>query len=167
MQSAVMILRILRDLQSWSPIWKPLRPFALELIVEKSLASVGLPLSPGDALRRVFEAISSGCVLNGSPGLLDPCEKDATDALDNLSNQQKEDLTSHAQRSLRLLAFRQIHQVLRMDPLPVNKFSSKARKRSSMHAASNNSNDNDAEAATDAPDNVNGEPSAAKIAKKL
>ena len=53
-----MILRILRDLQAWSPHWKSLKNFALELIVEKSLASVGLPLSPGDALRRVFEAIS-------------------------------------------------------------------------------------------------------------
>ena len=31
---------------------------SLELIVEKSLASVGLPLSPGDTIRRVFEAIS-------------------------------------------------------------------------------------------------------------
>ena len=58
LQSSVMILRILRDLQAWSPHWKSLKNFALELIVEKSLASVGLPLSPGDALRRVFEAIS-------------------------------------------------------------------------------------------------------------
>ena len=146
LKSAVMILRLLRDLQSWSPIWKPLRSFALELIVEKSLASVGLPLSPGDALRRVFEAISSGCVLKGSPGLLDPCEKNAKDALENLSNQQREDLTSHAQRSLRLIAFRQMHQVLRMDQLPVNKFTSKARKRSQVNSE------------------VNGEPSA-KIAK--
>ena len=124
LQSSVMILRILRDLQSWSDHWKPLDPFALELIVEKSLASAGLPLSPGDALRRAFEAISGGCILHGSPGLLDPCEKEAKDALQNLSKQQREDLTSDAQKSLRLIAFRQIHQVLKMDPLPVNKFQS-------------------------------------------
>jgi len=127
LQSSVMILRILRDLQAWSPHWKSLKNFALELIVEKSLASVGLPLSPGDALRRVFEAISGGCVLNGSPGLLDPCEKEAKDAIENLTNQEKEDLTSDAQKSLRLIAFRQIHQVLRMDPLPVTKFAGKLR----------------------------------------
>ena len=137
LQSSVMILRILRDLQAWVPHWKPLKNFALELIVEKSLASVGLPLSPGDALRRVFEAISGGCVLNGSPGLLDPCEKDASDALENLTNQEKEDLTSHAQKSLRLIAFRQIHQVLRMDPIPVTKFPGKPRKRPHSEAAVN------------------------------
>lgn len=117
-----MILRILRDLQSWSDHWKPLEPFALELIVEKSLASAGLPLSPGDALRRAFEAISGGCLLHGSPGLLDPCEKEAKDALQNLTKQQREDLTSDAQKSLRFIAFRQIHKVLKMDPLPINKF---------------------------------------------
>lgn len=126
LQSSVMILRILRHLQSLSEgsTWKPLRPFALELIVEKTLASVGLPLSPGDALRRIFEAIAGGAILNGSPGLLDPCEKEARDALQNLTNQQREDLTSDAQKSLRLIAFRQIHQVLKMDPLPLNKFNS-------------------------------------------
>ena len=125
-----MVLRILRELQSWSAShWKPLRPFGLELIVEKSLASAGLPLSPGDALRRVFEAVSGGCVLKGTRGLLDPCEKDPRDVLDNLTNQEREDLTSDAQRSLRLIAFRNIHQVLRMDSLPVTKFSGKPRKR--------------------------------------
>ena len=132
-----MVLRILRELQSWSPHWKPLRPFGLELIVEKSLASVGLPLSPGDALRRVFEAISGGCVLSNSPGLLDPCEKEPNDVLDNLTNQQREDLTSDAQRSLRLMAFRNIHQILRMDPLPVAKFSGKPRKRATSEESGN------------------------------
>ena len=84
LQSAVMIIRVLRyvymwiiykygilfiywifyrDMQIWTPSWQPLRPFALELIVEKSLASAGLPLSPGDGLRRVFESISGGCIL--------------------------------------------------------------------------------------------------------
>ena len=130
LQSSVIILRILRDLQSWKPQWQPLRPFALELIVEKSLASVGLPLSPGDAIRRVFEAISAGCILPGSPGLLDPCEKEALDVLDNMSPQEREDVTSDAQNILRLIAFRQIHQVLQMEPLPVSsKFGPKPRKR--------------------------------------
>ena len=63
--------------------------------------------------------------------------KDATDALENLTNQEKEDLTSHAQKSLRLIAFRQIHQVLRMDPIPVTKFPGKPRKRPHSEAAVN------------------------------
>ena len=129
LQSAVMILRILRDLQTWTPSWQPLRPFALELIVAKSLASAGLPLSPGDGLRRVFECIAGGCLLLGSPGLLDPCEKDTKDVLDNLTNQQREDLTSHAQRALRLIAFRQVHQVLSMDQILPNKYAGRGKKR--------------------------------------
>ena len=150
LQSSVIILRILRDLQNWRPQWRPLNPFALELIVEKSLASVGLPLSPGDGVRRVFEAVSAGCLLPGSPGLLDPCEKEAKDVLDNLSPQEREDMTSDAQNSLRLIAFRQIHQVLHMEPLPINKFGPKPRKRP---------------AASTASEAVNGE-SSSKVAKE-
>ncbi|KPP60317.1 hypothetical protein Z043_121695 [Scleropages formosus] len=54
----------------------------------------------------------------GGPGLLDPCEKNPEDTLGAMSEQQREDITSSAQFALRLLAFRQIHKVLGMDPLP-------------------------------------------------
>jgi zinc finger RNA-binding protein len=123
LQSAVMILRVLRELDAW-----PLKPFAMELIVEKALASVGLPLSPGDAIRRVFEAVAGGILLPGSPGLLDPCEKEPQDTAADLTPQQREDITSNAQRNLRLIAFRQIHNVLNMDQLQPPKFP-KGRKR--------------------------------------
>lgn len=35
--------------------------------------------------------------LSGGPGLLDPCEKDPTDAASGLSNQEREDITASAQ----------------------------------------------------------------------
>lgn len=38
---------------------------AMELLVEKAISSASAPLSPGDALRRVFECISSGILLPG------------------------------------------------------------------------------------------------------
>lgn len=38
---------------------------AMELLVEKAISSASAPLSPGDALRRVFECISSGILLSG------------------------------------------------------------------------------------------------------
>lgn len=38
---------------------------ALELLVEKAISSSSGPQSPGDALRRVFECISSGIILKG------------------------------------------------------------------------------------------------------
>ena len=79
-------------------------------------------MSPGDALRRVFECISSGILLPAGPGLYDPCEKEPTDAAASLSAQEREDITASAQHALRLIAFRQIHKVLGMDPLPVPRF---------------------------------------------
>ena len=90
----------------------------MELLVEKAISSASSPQSPGDALRRVFESISLGIILKGSPRLLDPCEKDPFDILATMIDQQREDITSSAQFALRLLAFHQIHKVLGMDPLP-------------------------------------------------
>lgn len=82
----------------------------MELLVEKIVSSAGMPLSPGDCIRRVMEAMSTGILING-PGVLDPCEKDPHDALVSLSKQQREDLTVSAQKFLRFIAFRQIHKV--------------------------------------------------------
>lgn len=38
---------------------------AMELLVEKAISSASGPMSPGDALRRVFECIASGILLPG------------------------------------------------------------------------------------------------------
>lgn len=38
---------------------------ALELLVEKVISSAAGPLSPGEALRRVLECISTGILLSG------------------------------------------------------------------------------------------------------
>ena len=122
-QSCVMIIRIMRDICQRIPTWEPLPIYALELLVEKVLASAGLPLSPGDALRRVFEAVSGGILLPGSPGFLDPCEKEPQDAAKGLSRQEREEITASAQQCLRFISFRQIHRVLGMDQLPPPKFS--------------------------------------------
>jgi len=121
LQSCVLIMRILRELCQRVPIWAPLNTWALELLVERVLASAPGPLSPGDALRRVIEALASGILLPGGPGLMDPCEKDPTDATSILTPQEREDITSSAQHALRLMAFRQIHKVLGMDMLPLPK----------------------------------------------
>jgi len=93
----------------------------MELLTEKVIASAGVPLSPGDCLRRIMECLSSGFILCG-PGLMDPCEKEPVDALNGLSKQQREDITQQAQQFLRFIAFRQIHKVLGMEPLPVQKY---------------------------------------------
>ncbi|XP_034256245.1 zinc finger RNA-binding protein isoform X2 [Thrips palmi] len=122
LQSCVMIIRILRDLCQRVPTWAPLHNWPMELLVEKVLSSSPPPLSPGEALRRVMEALASGIMLPGGPGLMDPCEKEPVDAAGLLNAQQREDITASAQHALRLLAFRQVHKVLGMDQLPPNKF---------------------------------------------
>ncbi|KAK6191667.1 hypothetical protein SNE40_003295 [Patella caerulea] len=120
--SCVIVIRIMRDLCQRVPTWTPLSEWALELLVEKCISSGGQVLSPGDGLRRVFECIASGILLPGGPGLCDPCEKEPTDAAGSLTNQQREEITASAQHALRLIAFRQIHKVLGMDPAPLPKF---------------------------------------------
>ncbi|XP_052101013.1 zinc finger RNA-binding protein-like [Mytilus californianus] len=121
LQSCVVVIRILRDLCQRVPTWTPLNEWAMELLVEKCVASGGPTMSPGDALRRVFECIASGLLLPAGPGLHDPCEKDPMDAATSLTNQEREDITASAQHALRLIAFRQIHKVLGMDALPAPK----------------------------------------------
>jgi len=90
----------------------------VELLCEKVISSAGDPLTPGEALRHTFEAIASGLLLPGGAGLVDPCEKEPTDALAALTRQEREDITSSAQHALRLIAFRQIYKILGVDPLP-------------------------------------------------
>ncbi|XP_037805269.1 zinc finger RNA-binding protein [Lucilia sericata] len=124
LQSCVMVIRILRDLCQRIQSWQALPQWSMELLVEKVISSAGFPISPGDCLRRIMEALASGFLING-PGLLDPCEKEPQDALHDLSKQQREDLTVSAQLFLRYMAFRQIYKVLGMDQLPAPKFPSR------------------------------------------
>jgi zinc finger RNA-binding protein len=116
--SCTVVIRILRDLCDRNPTWAPLSVWMLELLVEKVLNSAGCLLSPGDALRRVFEALAGGILLPDSPGFLDPCEKEPLDAGAELTSQEREDITSSAQFALRMIAFRQIYKVLGIEPLP-------------------------------------------------
>ncbi|XP_041912452.1 zinc finger RNA-binding protein isoform X1 [Alosa sapidissima] len=129
LQSCVIIIRVLRDLCQRVPTWAKMPSWAMELLVEKAISSASSPLSPGEAMRRVLECIATGILMPDGPGLLDPCEKDQTDALDGMSKQAREDITASAQHALRLLAFRQIHKVLGMDSLPASKTGARNRKR--------------------------------------
>ncbi|KAK7889517.1 hypothetical protein WMY93_025077 [Mugilogobius chulae] len=129
LQSCVIIIRVLRDLCQRVPTWGKMPDWAMELLVEKVISSAAGPLSPGEAMRRVLESISTGILLPEGPGILDPCEKDQIDALQSVSPQAREDITASAQHALRLLAFRQIHKVLGMESLPASKASARNRKR--------------------------------------
>ncbi|XP_056232706.1 spermatid perinuclear RNA-binding protein-like isoform X1 [Seriola aureovittata] len=121
LKSCVIILRVLRDMCNRLPVWQPLKGWPLELICEKAIATCNRPLGPGEALRRVMECIASGILLPGGPGVHDPCEREPTDVLSELSAQQADAITHSAQHALRLLAFGQLYKVLNMGPLPASK----------------------------------------------
>ncbi|XP_070759746.1 spermatid perinuclear RNA-binding protein-like [Enoplosus armatus] len=121
LKSCVIVLRIFRDMCNRLPGWQPLKGWPLELICEKAIATCNRPLGPGEALRRVVECIASGILLPGGPGVHDPCEREPTDVLSDLSAQQADAITESAQHALRLLAFGQLYKVLNMDPLPASK----------------------------------------------
>ncbi|XP_043107082.1 spermatid perinuclear RNA-binding protein isoform X6 [Puntigrus tetrazona] len=97
----------------------------LELICEKAIATCNRPLGAGEALRRVMECLASGILLPGGPGLHDPCEKEPTNTLSAMTDEEAEAITFNAQHALRLMAFGQIYKVLEMDPLPSSKPSQK------------------------------------------
>lgn len=111
-------LRIVRDIGQRVKTWAPLSEWAMELLTEKTIGTIPAQLSPGDAVRRVFEAISGGILLNKNSKLLDPCEKEQVDVLANLHEQEREDITSSAQHALRLIAFNQIYKILGVNRLP-------------------------------------------------
>ncbi|WKX89329.1 hypothetical protein Q1695_008740 [Nippostrongylus brasiliensis] len=118
LQSCQITLRILRDIRARIESWRPLTDWMSELLVEKVLSSCLAPLSVGDALRRVFEAVASGVLLKTGPGIGDPCEKEPIDVLAPLTGQQREAITASAQHALRLIAFNQLYKVLGLERLP-------------------------------------------------
>ncbi|KAL0979603.1 hypothetical protein UPYG_G00187180 [Umbra pygmaea] len=119
----VIIIRVLRDMGHNLTVWEPLKGRPLELICEKAIATGNQPMGPSKALRRVMECIASGVLLPGGPGVLDPCEREPTDALSGITGQQAEAVTHNAQHTLRLLAFGHLDQFLNISPSPHNSYS--------------------------------------------
>ncbi|KAK5610620.1 hypothetical protein CRENBAI_002404 [Crenichthys baileyi] len=118
LSSAVIVIRVMRDLCKRVPDWSPLSEWSLELLVEKAISTSERPMAVGESFRRVLECFASGILLEDGPGIRDPCEKEDHDATANLTVQQREDITKSAQFALRLCAFGQMHKVLGMDNKP-------------------------------------------------
>ncbi|XP_041838435.1 interleukin enhancer-binding factor 3-like isoform X2 [Melanotaenia boesemani] len=119
LNSAVMVIRVMRDLCNRVPTWMPLSGWPLELLVEKVISTSDRPMGVGESFRRVLESVASGILLEDGPGVKDPCEKEEVDACASLTAQRCEDITQSAQFALRLCAFGQMHKVLGMDSKPV------------------------------------------------
>uniref|UniRef100_A0A3Q3WBU8 Uncharacterized protein n=1 Tax=Mola mola TaxID=94237 RepID=A0A3Q3WBU8_MOLML len=116
--SAVVVIRIMRDLCNRVPTWAPLSGWPLELLVEKAIGTSERPMGAGESLRRVLECVASGILLGDGPGIKDPCEKEDVDVMAAVTVQQCEDITQSAQFALRLCAFGQMYKVLGMDYKP-------------------------------------------------
>ncbi|OXA62818.1 zinc finger RNA-binding protein isoform X2 [Folsomia candida] len=145
LQSCVIVIRILRDMCRRVPQLHAMPCWAIELLTEKAISSPGIPISPGDALRIVFEILASGLMLQFGPGLLDPCEKESCDALAGLDSQVREDITAYAQQALRQISFRQIHHVLGMEAVPKSsKFAALGNRKRRRDPSGNNGDETDA-----------------------
>lgn len=94
---APIVMRILLDLRRRHEVWSQMDTWPLLLLCERVIVCQGEPVSPSEAFRSLLEAISSGILMPDGPGLVDPCEKDLTDALHTLSHQTRADVTHAAQ----------------------------------------------------------------------
>ncbi|CAG7818081.1 unnamed protein product [Allacma fusca] len=145
LQSCVILIRIFRDICQRVDEWNSFPCWAIELLTEKVINSVGVPVSPGDGFRLILEAISSGILLPGGISLQDPCEKDSVDALRIMSAQQRNDVTAYGQKALRMMTFRRIHEVLGMEPLQrFNKKGENTRKRRRNESTGGEAEDSEA-----------------------
>uniref|UniRef100_A0AC34QZ99 DZF domain-containing protein n=1 Tax=Panagrolaimus sp. JU765 TaxID=591449 RepID=A0AC34QZ99_9BILA len=121
------VMTVLRDVRKRVHTWHPFSTYMLALFTQNVLDSFEFPMSPGDAFRRVFEAISSCVLLTRRATMVDPCEKEQVDVMEKLTRQEREDITSSAQHALRLIIFDQIDKILDMPRLPEKTVSSRKR----------------------------------------
>ena len=110
--------RLLLDLSVRDEEWSLMTPWMMEVLCERVLGSNSDPasLTPSRAFRRIFEAVSSGIIMQG---IKDPCEREDVDVFESLAEQAREILTSSAQGYLRQIALGHIHKVLGMEKLPM------------------------------------------------
>ena len=69
------------------------------MIVQKALESDSRKPRQkiSESIWRFFSVLAGGLILPGGEGLLDPCERDGVDSLRDLSEQDREDITTSAQ----------------------------------------------------------------------
>merc|ERR1712200_173373 len=115
-----------RHLARRNSVFGKLGSWPIELVVERSLASSTMPLSPSNALLRVFEAISSGLLQEDGPGIKDPCEREQEDVLGFLTTQEREDITRFAMEAVRKIHYGKIHEILDMKKLSEEELKKKA-----------------------------------------
>ena len=120
--NSLLILRILRDFCNRNPTWSALNTWTLEIIVEKCFLNKPYERI-GYKFRTIMEAIASGILLPHYSNMyfLDPCEKIDKVVIDYLTNQEVESITASAQHALRLITFKQIHKLLGIELIPLEK----------------------------------------------
>ncbi|CAF1161055.1 unnamed protein product [Rotaria sp. Silwood1] len=106
-QYAAALVRCLRYKTKVSTNWKSLSSEAFEILIDYTLSP---SLSAVNAFRRVLEYISGGLVLSNGPGLRMPwvTTDSIKDVFENLTNQERNDITQEAQIGLRLMSFGQL-----------------------------------------------------------
>ncbi|UJR20861.1 hypothetical protein I4U23_023971 [Adineta vaga] len=106
-QHAPALIRCLRYKANFSYHWQSLSSEAIEILIEHTLTK---SISPIVAFRRVLESLAGGLILSNGPRLRISWQTVTNkDIFDNLTVQERNDITYEAQIGLRLLAFGQIN----------------------------------------------------------
>lgn len=93
----------------------------IQVSIEKIIVSANRLLPPSALIRHFFEFFSYGVLLKKSGGLADPCEKELKNIFEPLTKQQAEDVTASSQFIVRLIALRNLHKVILVNPIDVFK----------------------------------------------
>uniref|UniRef100_A0A0N5BW42 DZF domain-containing protein n=1 Tax=Strongyloides papillosus TaxID=174720 RepID=A0A0N5BW42_STREA len=107
-------IQILRQISYKIPSWKVFNDdvYLMLLLFHTSISSLVEKLYPSGLLRRFFEMLASGLVVPKSFTIIDPCERDETNILKNLSQQVREDITNCAQHALRMMSFNKLPDII-------------------------------------------------------
>ncbi|CEF66447.1 Zinc finger RNA-binding protein [Strongyloides ratti] len=107
-------IQILRQIAYKIPSWKVFSEdvYLMLLLFHTSISSLKERLYPSGLLRRFLEMLASGLIIPQSFVIIDPCERDERNVLQNLSQQNREDITNCAQHALRMMSFNKLSDII-------------------------------------------------------
>uniref|UniRef100_A0A0N5A531 DZF domain-containing protein n=1 Tax=Parastrongyloides trichosuri TaxID=131310 RepID=A0A0N5A531_PARTI len=124
------VIKILRQIAFKIPAWKIFKNnvYLMLLLFHNCIDTFRKQLYPSGLLRRFFEMLASGIVISKSFTIIDPCEREEKNVLEDLDQQTREDITNCAQHALRMMAFNKLHIIIFLkEAMPENRTTSESK----------------------------------------